>query len=1222
MIRASAVGERVRRGGAWRLGGLGWGWAVLLFVLGTTSLEAQTLDGEIDFEGIPAGTILSTVNGNASGVPVGPILVNGVLPSHPALNRAVVFDSSNPTGGDPDLGSPNETFGGPGIGVAGEAGQPWQNDYALGKVLIVAENLYDTDGDGLVDDPDDATQMGMLLEFDFTTITQPFIPENVTLYSLTVIDGEGTEVPGSARLYDATDTLIASVSLLATGDNGVRTHELGTGGAGISGVARLEVILNGSSAIDDIAFEVSAPTPPPVCSIDASSPVTIEVGQTVTFDVTAEATFPGGTVVLEVDSLPPGATMTPSLPLDSAPASFVTSTFSWTPTLADLGTTSLMFSVLDSEDGVSDCFIDIDVICESEILAQPQGQTVCEGDLVQFSVTATGTEPITYQWQFDGIRIPGATASFFELAAATPSDAGDYTVLVTNPCGETLSEVATLVVQEAPEVTDPSGATLCEGDPLSLSVVGTGTPPLSYQWSLDGAEIPGATGSTYDVASVGLSDAGSYTVTVTNACGAATSAAAVVVVQEGPEITASPMSQSVCVGAVVSFTVSATGAAPLTYQWFLDGAPIPGATSASYSIPSAQLGDAGVYTVTVTNACGDATSGGATLTVLSSPSIDVQPMGDDVCAGDPFALSVTASGAAPLSYQWFLGGSPIAGATASTYSVAAAGPSDAGSYTVSVTNDCGSLTSAAAVIVLRDAPAITMDPMSQSACDGDQVTFTVTATGSAPLSYQWTLDGADIVGATGSSYTIASVAGGNAGLYAVVVSNDCGQATSSGATLTVASGPAIDVEPMGADICSGDPLELSVVASGDGPLTYQWFRDGAMIPGATGATYSVPSASTADAGNYFVIVTNDCGSATSSTVSVVVSTGPSISASPMSQSGCAGDDVTLSVTATGSPVLTYQWRLDGVDIAGATGSSYMLVLSGATAGTYDVVVSNGCGTIDSGDAVITVANPATVGAVTGDLQVCEGAPATLMATGSGTAPLSYQWYRNGSVIPGATSSSFSIASASAGDAGDYTVMVSNDCGDALSDPATLVVDAAPEVTSDPAGGEVCPGESLMLTVTADGSGVLTYQWRLDGIDIPGATSASYTVTDFDAADAGNYSVVVTNDCGSDTSGVALVVEGDDCGGMMFTRGDCNTDGVVNMADAIKIMRFLFQGFPGSACIDACDFNDDGIIDIGDVIFLLNYIFLDGPEPFGPFPNCGEDETEDGLGCTFYECPPI
>ena len=118
-----------------------------------------------------------------------------------------------------------------------------------------------------------------------------------------------------------------------------------------------------------------------------------------------------------------------------------------------------------------------------------------------------------------------------------------------------------------------------------------------------------------------LADGGTYTVLVSNICDQVESAGAVVTILTPPTITAQPAGDTICVGDSLTLTVTATGSAPLTYQWFLDGAPIPGATQASFPITNATLADAGAYTVTVTNTCDTATSTAATVVVAEAPTV-------------------------------------------------------------------------------------------------------------------------------------------------------------------------------------------------------------------------------------------------------------------------------------------------------------------------------------------------------------------------------------------------------------------------------------------------------------------------------------------------------------------------------------------------------------------------------------------------------------------------
>ena len=173
---------------------------------------------------------------------------------------------------------------------------------------------------------------------------------------------------------------------------------------------------------------------------------------------------------------------------------------------------------------------------------------------------------------------------------------------------------------------NPSNQTVCAGSPAVFSVTAAGTAPITYQWRKNAANIGGATGSTYTIASAVVGDAGSYDCVVTNACGSATSTAASLTVNSGPSITTQPANATVATGSSGSFSVAASGTAPITYQWRKDAAnltdagPISGSATASLSINPVAAGDAGSYDCVITNPCGTTTSAAAALTVGPCPS--------------------------------------------------------------------------------------------------------------------------------------------------------------------------------------------------------------------------------------------------------------------------------------------------------------------------------------------------------------------------------------------------------------------------------------------------------------------------------------------------------------------------------------------------------------------------------------------------------------------------
>lgn len=214
-----------------------------------TATGSAQVTGTIDFEGLTPGALISELSSSEG---VGPISIYGSNERFPGMNVATIFDSAAPTGGDVDLGTPNETFGGPGIGVGGEMGQPYENSVALGKVLIVNENLTDVDKDGIFDDIDDEGTFDVRITVDFRTITAPFSPDNVTVQSLGLLDVE-TSVNESASLefYDAEDNLITVIIVPDLGDNGAAELPIG-----VTGVAYFVLDLAASGAITDVIFEI------------------------------------------------------------------------------------------------------------------------------------------------------------------------------------------------------------------------------------------------------------------------------------------------------------------------------------------------------------------------------------------------------------------------------------------------------------------------------------------------------------------------------------------------------------------------------------------------------------------------------------------------------------------------------------------------------------------------------------------------------------------------------------------------------------------------------------------------------------------------------------------------------------------------------------------------------------------------------------------------------
>ncbi len=355
------------------------------------------------------------------------------------------------------------------------------------------------------------------------------------------------------------------------------------------------------------------------------------------------------------------------------------------------------------------------------IATQPTDQIIKVGDQATFAVAATGSAPLSYQWQQNGASIAGATAASYTTPAAIPDNDGDtFAVVISNPAGSVASSSARLSVTAsaiAPAITtQPSDASITAGQTATFSVVASGTAPLSYQWQKNGTAITGATSTGYTTPAETTADNGvTFAVVVSNSAGNATSRSAKLNVAApggpvAPSITVQPADQSIKAGQTATYSVIATGSAPLSYQWRKNGAAIAGATSASYTTPAETTTDNGAtFAVVVTNSAGSVSSRAARLTVSAvavAPTITTQPADQSIRAGQTATFSVVASGTAPLSYQWRKNGAAIAGATSASYTTPAETTTDSGAtFAVVVTNSAGSLISRSARLTVG--PALT-----------------------------------------------------------------------------------------------------------------------------------------------------------------------------------------------------------------------------------------------------------------------------------------------------------------------------------------------------------------------------------------------------------------------------------------------------------------------------------------------------------------------------------
>lgn len=335
--------------------------------------------------------------------------------------------------------------------------------------------------------------------------------------------------------------------------------------------------------------------------------------------------------------------------------------------------------------------------------------------------------------------------------------------------------------------------------------------------------------------------------------------------------------------------------------------------------------------------------------------------------GDPAVFGVAATGKGPITYQWRKDGTAISSAAnpsaiTPTLTISSASEADEGTYDCVVTNPLGDVTSDPASLVVGNPVTnvvATRDPASSYVVVGDAVTFSVTADGTPPFSYQWRFKGAPIPGANASTHVIASAAPTDAGDYDVLVSAGGPQTASNVVPLNVVDPvPAITLQPVSQMLLAGDALNLQIQAVGKGPLKYQWRKNGANIAGATAATYVVPSVAVTHGADYTCVVSGPAGKATSNVAQVGVADGRS-TALVLREFSFAS----MKVNAGGKN-LTFTWKRNGAALGADfrysfsfdNRSFFISQLSTGDTGAYSCEVSGPGGTVQAAPYDLKVFN--------------------------------------------------------------------------------------------------------------------------------------------------------------------------------------------------------------------------------------------------------------------------
>lgn len=782
------------------------------------------------------------------------------------------------------------------------------------------------------------------------------------------------------------------------------------------------------------------------------------------------------------------------------------------------------------------------------ITKQPVGDTVCEGNNASFHVVATGASG--YQWQKDGTDIPGATGEWFVIPNVSSSDSGVYSCIVFSFCDTLASDGALLTVKKQPQITShPVSLTSCENLKVSFKAEASGS-DIKWQWMrgdgspvMDGKGIQGSRSSVLVIDSVKVKHAGIYYASITGYCSSdIKSNSASLSVIPAPVILQQPENSEACENHTTSFQVAVAG--NVTYQWLKDNVILPGETSESLVLKNISLDDSGSYRCRVTGECRDIYSDDALLKVNQNPLIKEQPVGVTTCDGDVVTLRVSAAGSG-LTYRWKKDGNyltddaNISGSAGPILTIENSLPAHSGLYQCEIAGVCGTELSSSANVKVNSRIQITEQPVPVTQCEGLNVAFRVSATGSG-LTCRWQKNGVDIPGANAYQFDIAAVTKDNAGIYRCIIEGDCGQVISEEVKLTVELAAVItDQPPTEVHICEGNVLSAGFTAEGEG-LIYQWYRDGkalsddGVLTGSNKPSLLINPALPSHEGIYHCEIRNSCPGTATSGMQVWIDEPAVITEQPENFETCTGNDIVLSLTATGDN-LSYQWEKNGLPVASATNRVYIIKSASLSdAGSYQCVITSSCGEIISNAVQVKVNEPPVINTSPPALvSECEGNEILLAVDITGDA-VSYQWKKNGSVlsnignISGSQTPTLRLSSVTAADAGIYVCEITGNCGIKLTTPLTTVnIKLKPEITLEPDDVSILVGGNASFTAFASGE-IDSWKWYFNGVvltdggNISGANTATVQISGVTADNEGAYNFVVSGSCGEATSKHAIL----------------------------------------------------------------------------------------------------
>jgi uncharacterized repeat protein (TIGR01451 family) len=777
-----------------------------------------------------------------------------------------------------------------------------------------------------------------------------------------------------------------------------------------------------------------------------------------------------------------------------------------------------------------------------------------------------------------GTVASGGTSNFTVVVTPTAGGLITNTLTVASPTPDpnSANNTAAIVttVNAAPAITvQPTSQAAKAGTNVTFQVAATGTAPLAFQWRFNGANLAGASTTSLTLTNVQAAQAGTYTVQVTNAYGSVLSSNAALTVLD-PWIISQPQNQFVAAGAPATFSVTAVGTAPFSYQWLKDGVLLTdgpnllGSQSNTLVVAHVQLANLGAYWVVVTNIHGQIVSSNATLTGAFPAVLQAQPASQTVLAGATVSFTAAATGATPISFQWqragtnLVDGGKLSGSATASLTVSNVQAGDMGNYSAVVTNAYGVQTSSNALLLVWPLLGWGRDDYSQADIPGGLASVTGIAGG---LYHGLALRADGTMAAWGAGTTntgvspqygqsvvpagLTNVTAVAAGLvHSLALKADGTVAAWGAGTTNTGVSPQFGqaMVPVGlasvSAVAAGGYHSLALNAGGTvacwGANTYGQTN----IPGGLTGVVAIA------AGRYHSLALKTDGTvaawgAGTNNTGVLPQYGQSMVPGDLTNvvAIAAGAYHSLALKGDGSLVVwgynaTGQTNVPGglsnvVAVAAGFTDSLALKADGTVvawgdnsygqtnipAGLANAVQIAGGGyhnlaLENDGQPSLTVQ---PVGQAT-----AAGMTVQLQAMAVGVQPLSYQWQLDKTNLAGATSRSLILANAQYSDTGAYALVVSNSLGTAMSVSALVTVQSPPIFMVQPSDQTVIAGTNASFTVTATGTTPLVYQWVFDGTNLAGATADTLLLTNVQPSQGGSYAVVITNVVGSLTSSVA------------------------------------------------------------------------------------------------------